>query len=98
MSVGRDLARERLEYIVPLAMAVWRTNDQAAAGQLNEYLLLVREELEVMYDEELIAVLRSTSSIKAILPDWDVLSREARELLEQRHGVDMTKQLLVGMA
>lgn len=98
MSVGRDLARQRLDYIVPLTMAVWRVaNDKVAAADLNEYLLLVRDELEVMYDEELIAVLRSTSSVRTVLPDWEVLLRETRELLEQRHGVDKTKQLLVGM-
>lgn len=97
MSIGRDLARERLDCIVPLTMAIWSDNDATSAGLLNEYLLLVRDELDVMYDEELIAVVRSTSSVRTVLPDWEVLLRETRELLEQRHGVERTKQLLVGM-
>lgn len=107
MSTGRDLAYEHIRIVVPLMMVLWRLPSAPSAAelqeaidaraQLNDRLSFALSDIESYYDEELVALLRSTSSVKGDLPVWHSLLENTKLLFESRHGVEQTKALLVGM-
>jgi hypothetical protein len=80
-------------------MVLWRSSDHqaeldASKKAVEELLNEVRTDLEHLYNEEIIATLRATSSERARLENWQSLLNEARELFERRIGVQATKRLL----
>lgn len=102
---GYDLAEERLKELVPFMMELWQMNPelheqtaQTAAVLIDQHLAEMRIELDQLYNEEIIAVLRATSSERARFPNWEPLLSETRELFERQVGVQAARRLLGNLA
>lgn len=71
-------------------------SDQALVD-LNQLLKDVRDDLTTLYDGEIAVYLRASYSVRDQLSNWHPLYQEAKALLESRHGVKHTQNMLHGL-